>query len=594
MIKKIKKWLSISKNKNARLFILIAIILFNICLWLFSSLIAYLISPNQYENMTKALWESGITWMLEPGFYDPNTSYGIRLLSIIVILTSMITFTGGIIGYVASLFASIIENAKKGTGKLFIYDHVLILNWNQKALELIADYRFDEEVTHVVILSSHTKEHIEKEIKRKLYGLSDKKKLNIIVREGEVFSKSDLMDVCIEDSKAIIILSDEYSEKTKEDSYIDIQSIKTLMLVSNLKLINDPAIIIEVKEQKTLSLIKDKIAHQKQISDQIIPILPDELMGRLIAQTIMMPELSKVYHELFSFEGAEFYTVEGIKTEDYMKDYQYGIPIYNLANTLFVMTESESKLYSRRPIPLNDFQKLVIKEEERYHEQTILIFGTNHKLKYILESIDLYNLENKTKINVHHIASNDASIIDEQVKTFEQIDTILILSADYLEPNDYDSDVLITLLLIQDIAHKHGAEIVIELLDPKHEDIAQSYNIRNTIISNEYISKIITQLSKNRKLYPLYEDLLTYDPIDSDIETYEIYAYKAKDLLANQLPLTFRSYSDLIYSVYVSGFQNYRIIGIIKDQKLELFKGNLDDLRTIIIDEHTTLIMICK
>ena len=56
--------------------------------------------------------------------------------------------------------------------------------------------------------------------------------------------------------------------------------------------------------------------------------------------------------------------------------------------------------------------------------------------------------------------------------------------------------VLVTLLTIQDLASKHQAEVIIELLDPRHYDIAQSYRIDNTIVSNEYISRMMTQLSK--------------------------------------------------------------------------------------------------
>ena len=592
-MRKLRKWISIKKDQNARLLILFSIVLFNISLWFFSSLLAFIIAPGQYDNVTKALWESGITWMLEPGFYDPTVTYGIRIISIIVILTSMITFSGGIIGYVASLFSSIIENAKKGKGMLYVYDHILILNWNQKALELIADYRFDEDTTTVVVLSPHDKESIEKDIERKLYGLKDKKKIQVIVRQGEVFSKSDLMDVCIEDAKTVIILSDETQDENSNEIFKDIQAVKTLMLVSNLNLKHEPTIIVEVKEQKTVTLIKDRIGKQKNMSHQIIPILPDELMGRLIAQTILMSPLSQVYHELLSFQGAEFYTVEHLEAEHYIKHYPYAIPIYKLKDDLFVMTENEKNLYQRRDVPLSEFTQLSFKNADRYHEQTILIFGSNRKLFYIIDSIELYKKENKTNILVHHIDSNDAKVIEEEVKTFKKIDTILILSKDYLEPKDYDSDVLVTLLLIQDIAKKHNAEIVIELLDPRHFDIAQSYNIQNTIISNEYISKIITQLSKNRKLYTLYQDLLTYDPIDSDEETYEVYAYEASDIFKNQLPLSFDSYADFIYSCYMSGKGRYIMIGYIKDNQLQLFKGNLDEKHPIVIDKKTIIITIC-
>lgn len=170
-MKFIKRYLSIAKEKHTRMLILLVIVGFNILLWFSSSLLAYILSPNHYGDILSALWQSGITWMLEPGFYDPAVDYSIRVLSIIVILTSMITFSGGIIGYVASLFSSIIENAESGQSELYIYDHILILNWNPKALELITDYCFDDETTYIVVLSSHEKKTIEMDIEKKLYDL---------------------------------------------------------------------------------------------------------------------------------------------------------------------------------------------------------------------------------------------------------------------------------------------------------------------------------------------------------------------------------------------------------------------------------------
>ncbi|MBE0701291.1 MAG: hypothetical protein IH571_06360 [Acholeplasmataceae bacterium] len=597
MFKKIRKWVSIKKDQNARGLLLIGIVGFNVCLWFFSSILAFILAPGTYESVARALWESGITWMLEPGFYDPSVAYSIRIISIVVILTSMITFSGGIIGYVASLFSSIIETARQGKGKMYIYDHILILNWNNKALELIADYRYDEQTTNIVVLSGDDKEEIDKAIKRKLYDTGKhqaKMKLNVIVRQGEVFSKSDLMDVCIEDAKTIIILSDEDLGAIDAEKHSDILAMKTLMLVSNLNIKPEQTIIVEVKQQQTINLIKDKIGVNKELKDQIIPILPDELMGRLIAQTILMPDLNWVYQELFSFEGAEFYTVDGIEAEDYITQYPYAIPIYTHDNRLYVLSENEKQMMLKRDKPLSSYQKLEINNKTRYQDKTLLIFGKNNKLEYILDSIRLYERENKTKINVSFIESNEASDIELHTKDLEKIDTILILSNDYLEPKHYDSDVLVTLLMTQEIAKKHHAEIVIELLDPRHFDIAQSYNIKNTIISNEYISRLITQLSKNRHLYFLYEDLLTYDPEDSLEETYEVYAYKAKDIFQNPLPMSFSSKAEFIYSCYMSGNKNYMMIGWIQNGVIEIFKGNLDQKKDMVIHPDDTIITICK
>lgn len=588
-----KKWLSIKKDQNARGILLLTIIVFNVLLWFVSSILAYIIAPNQYGSVIRALWESGITWMLEPGFYDPTVPYAIRIISIIVIIISMITFTGGIIGYVGNVFSSIIDNAKAGKNKLYLYDHILILNWNYKGLELIADYKYDDDTTEIVVLSDQPKELVEDEISRKLYNNHQiKKKMSIIVRQGEVFSKSDLMKVCVEQAKTIIILADEKNDHST--SHIDMLAMKTLMLVSNLELKDEQTILVEVKEQKSVVLINEYIAKNTKRQHQILPILPDELMGRLIAQTLLMPELNKVYKELFSFDGAEFYTLPFTDAKTYMETHHQAIPIYTHDNQLYILAESKRSLEERRTESLKSYKKIEIRDQSRYQDKHIVIFGKNHKLPYILDSIKLYEKENNTHIHVAHLESNEAKDIEKYTQNMEKIDHILILSEDDLSPEEYDSDVLVTLLLTQELARKYHAEIIIELLDPRHFDIAQSYNVKNTIISNEYVSRLMTQLSKNRLLYDLFIDLLTYDAEDSDSETYEVYAYQAKDIIKSSLPISFKSKAEAIYSFYMSGHQDYILIGLMRDQNLNIFKGNLDEEKEVHIEPDDYLIMICK
>jgi acetolactate synthase small subunit len=317
-------------------------------------------------------------------------------------------------------------------------------------------------------------------------------------------------------------------------------------------------------------------------------------MGRLIAQTLLMPELNQVYHELLSFKGAEFYTAPLTDPKTFMETHNKAIPIYTHNDFLYVLASSKSDIESLRSTALSVYNHLEIRDQSRYHDKHIVIFGKNHKLPYILDSISLYEKENNTTIHVTLIESNDAQVIQKTTDTVEKIDHILILSADDLSPDEYDSDVLVTLLMTQELAKKHEAEIIIELLDPRHFDIAQSYNVQNTIISNEYISRLMTQLSKNRHLYDLFIDLLTYDAADASTQTYEVYAYQAKHVIRSSLPLSFANPAEAIYSFYRSGDEDYLLIGIIHDQHLQIFKGNLDEPKQIIIEPDDYLIMICK
>jgi hypothetical protein len=593
-MKFIKRYLSIAKEKHTRGLILLVIVVFNILLWLVSSLLAYALSPSHYGDVLSSLWNSGITWMLEPGFYDPTVDYSIRILSIIVILTSMITFSGGIIGYVASLFSSIIEEAETGQSKLFIYDHILILNWNPKALELIVDYCYDDNTTHIVVLSSHDKKAIEDEISKKLYDQKDKyQKIQVIVRQGDVLSRKDLEENHIETAKSIIILDDEINE-INNDQHQDIFAIKTLMLLNQFDIKPDQTIIVEINSALSKHMIDTYISKTMKLSNQMVTILPDELMGRLIAQTILMPALNDVYAELFSFKGAEFYTIPLTDPLEYMRTHHKAIPIYGLGDHLFVMAESHKATNETRINPLTAYQKINIHEQSRYHDRHLVVIGKNNKLTYILDSIKYYERENNTKVHITQIDEVAVNDLCKVLETIEKIDTILILSDDQLEVKDYDSDVLITLLLTQDIVKKHNADVVIELLNPKHYEIAKCYNVTNTIISNEYISRIITQLSKNRTLYPLYMDLLTYDPEDAEEETYEVYAYKASDIFGGSFPKQFNSKAEFIYSCYQSSNTSFVVIGLYQSTQKTIFKGNLDEKQSIVIEPSDTIIAICK
>ena len=67
-------------------------------------------------------------------------------------------------------------------------------------------------------------------------------------------------------------------------------------------------------------------------------------------------------------------------------------------------------------------------------------------------------------------------------------------------------------------------DVIVEILNPKNYDVVHNYNIDNIVISNRYISKMVTQISEKIELYEFYKDILTYDEEDSsEFTSKEIY-----------------------------------------------------------------------
>jgi hypothetical protein len=595
MWKKWKKRLSLMQHKRARLFVLLLIVLFNLGLWLVSSLASYLIQPSAYDNFFEAIMKSGITWMMDPGFYDPDTLLSIQLIAIATVLVSMVTFTGGIIAYVSDGIGTFIDKSEEGSKKLFVYDHILVLNWNVKALELIADYATDDEAQDIVVVSNHERKELEDLIENKLYDIRKKTKqnnLNIIIIKGNIFSKQVLDRVCIQDAKTILIFSDEETDLSIDGYHADITAIKTLMLVANVSPDPKQTIIVEIRRNKTRALIHERFNQQKDGFARVIPLLSDELMGKLIAQTVFYPDLNEIYAELMSSEGAEFYPAADQDPMEFLRTHNHAIPLYRHNGKLYVVAANDADVTKVRSTPLSDFVPLTFRKEGQKTEHTVVIFGKNNKIPYSLDSIKLFETDGNIHPIVITIDSNDIETITKAIENVPSIDTILLLSDDQTTSKEIDSDVLITLLLIQDIAKLNSASIVIELMDPRHFDIAKSYRIEHTIISNRYVSHMMAQISKNRELYYLYDDLLTYDAAEAEMQTKELYVYEANQFIQGPFPKVFSSAAQLIGSVAISSNDEYQLVGLVRDGHSWIFSGNLDTSGTVDLRETDKLVIL--
>jgi hypothetical protein len=148
-------------------------------------------------------------------------------------------------------------------------------------------------------------------------------------------------------------------------------------------------------------------------------------------------------------------------------------------------------------------------------------------------------------------------------------------------------------LLIKDLAKEKKIKVIVEILNQRHQEIAQKYDVENIIVSTTYISHMITQISENRDLFPLFEDLLTYDDGKDKDASYEIYTYGAKEFLETAFPLTFGSISEFVSALYRSSDKKVLGIGVIHAGKTSLFKGDLDK-KPLTIDADDRIVVIDK
>lgn len=642
MKRKIQEWLSVQIAKKPGRVVLISILLFNIVFFILSSFVISQFSVRGTEKMPfiQAAF-STITMILDPGCVQfvvediGQMGVVLAIACLVIIFVGMISFTGAVIGYITNTISTFIGEANAGSKALKISNHVVILNWNTRASEIINDLLYCDKRQKVVVLVNDGKAEIEKEIFDRLsdtvekenkeirekFGKTARKfknKVTVIVREGDVFSSKQLHDISLERARMIIVLGSdvnntickyEHQDLLEENSEGNSHTIKTLMQVADItgaEYSNDnQRIVVEITDEWTKELV-ERIIKCKQVEGKcnIIPVDINNILGQILSQFSLMPELNYAYRELFSNKGDTFYAQESSMAPDtefipeYLKNHVNAIPLTHMISSneksyAFFTSESEESINLTAGYPQYEYT-VQLNRDYWIEKKTVIILGHNSRCKDIMEGFcnfrNEWNRNDGSEILQITVIDDEDSLkkidyykeypfvvntvaasiydrericvaIEEVVSSNTEDTSILILSDDKALNKDIDANALANLVYVQDIINnrinndenfdKESIDVIVEIIDPKHHDIVNSYSVNNVVISNRYISKMITQIGEKEALFEFYKDMLTYDTdISNGYQSKEIYAKKVSTFF-DSVPKPCRA-AELIRAVYMS------------------------------------------
>lgn len=618
---KIDKYLSLTIAKKPEKVLIIGILILNFILVFGAAVLLVVLFPelsggNVWKtayNVFTMILDAGCISDIVTGKYENNA--WLSLFCIIIILIGTLIFTGAIIGYLTNRISNFINEANKGNRRLVISEHIVIINWNNRAAEIINDLLYSEKKEQVVILVSKNKEQIEQEIKnlisdtverekrrlsleantlinQSILKRSDKKKyikenfaikkIDIIVREGEVYSLKQLNDISVSTAKNIIILSSnqafdvcKYQNKELLNDFEkgNIETIKSLVQISQITSSEESAdnqkVVVEVEDDWTMSLVNKIIKHKERKGKcNIIPVPVNKILGQILSQFSIMPELNSVYSELFSNKGSSFYSKKFDKDEneikyftEYLQTHEQALPITTMetqdGRELFYIA-SKHENFNAKCSNKPDQITMGINNNYMFERKHIAILGHNSKCLDILEGfaafvtewdnknenglldiiiiddeehlkrVDYYKEFRKRFTFIKEIIS--AEVYDEieiqetlkkYIESHNEDTSVLILSDDNVDSSALDSKALTYLVYLQDIIYDKineipefnadSIDVIVELLNPKNYDVVKSYSVNNVIISNRYISRMIVQIGEKESIYEFYKDILTYD-----------------------------------------------------------------------------------
>lgn len=683
MFRRIRERISLFTVKQPSLTILIVIFILNLVLFAVAAGIISWLAPNSLAH--SGFWPSvfyTITMVLDAGCIEyviadiGQTSVALIIVCLLTVLIGMITFTGAVVGYVTNYISSFIENSKSGNRTVRVSGHTVVLNWNSRASEIVNDLLYTGKKETVIILSGQDSKDIEDEInerlsatlkeefskvreesesypflKRRIYRRKHRlqNRVTVIVRSGETYSTKQLNDISISQANSIILLTKEYQnvvcqygnhERRELLEKGNANTLKTLVQVAEMTSSESSAdhqtIIVEVEDDWTANLVDRVIAHKEKLAKcHIIPIYINRVLGQILSQFSIMPELNTVYSELFSNRGAEFFfkpqqweddVIQA--TRQYMLTHHYAIPLTIMqtptGNHAFSVANSNDDCERFSEVDQPAFS---VSLNKAYHmlPRNIVIIGHNSKCQDIMNGFSAFrgehNLPEEEILNITVIDDEKSlerldyyraypyvtktvsadvfdaelikSTIEEAVDSHDGDTSLLILSDDKTVTEDIDSAALTYLIYVQDIIaarqkndpnfDRESFDVVVEILNPKNYDVVHNFSADNVVISNRYISKMVTQIGRKQALFEFYSDILTYDEAGAtSFESKELYIKEVDRFFEKDNIPAKCSARELIWGVFESSPQNNKeiVLGYTSPGgRMTIFSGNQDDIQ---------------
>ena len=518
-------------------------------------------SPHDEESfhLLDSIW-ANLNVMLDPGVLSgTKPNWFLRLYFLLVTIIGVVVLST-LIGLVSNGILTKLEDLRKGRSFVIEEDHTIILGWSSKIFTIISELGIANENLKegvIVILATKDKVEMEDEIRLKV---GDTANTRVICRTGSPIDVDDIYIANPFDSKSIIIL-----DKDNENS--DSQIIKTIVaIVTNPKRRKEPYhITAEIQDSKNFEVAK------MVGKDEVELILSDDFISRIIVQTSRQSGLSVVYIELMDYGGDEIYFMEepslvGKNFKEVIFAYEESAimglqfadgtvainppmeTIFNEGDKVIGITEDDDTLI---PSGITNFNVLEDRIVDTVHEfakeEKILIIGWNDRAKNIIRELDQYTPANSTVKVVSSFEDpipilqklkpslNNLSIEFKRAETTERetIEKLNITDYNYVillcyEQNfpvqEADAQTLITLLHIRSITDKSEKHIklVSEMIDMKNRQLADITSADDFIVSDKLLSLLMTQVSENKYLMRVFEDLF-------DADGSEIYIKPAKE-----------------------------------------------------------------
>lgn len=265
-----------------------------------------------FDDLGAAVWWAFLR-LTDPGYLGDDQGTWTRIVSTWLTVSGYVIFLGALVAIMTRWLIALMTNLERGLTPVSYRHHVVILGWSSRTLPLLAKLlsssarmrrflrRHDAGRLHLVVLADKVtaqKRH-ELALEPGIAGRADE----VVLRTGTAIDPDALRRVACFDAAAVIIPSDRRSSEALLTA--DMQTVKAVLSIA--------AQAREFKRDLPYVVAEIRDAHKRAVMQQAYPgeielIAGDELLSRLVVQTMRHPGLSHMLREVMVLpDGNEFY-----------------------------------------------------------------------------------------------------------------------------------------------------------------------------------------------------------------------------------------------------------------------------------------------
>ena len=246
-------------------------------------------------NFIEAAWLS-LMRTLDAGTMGGDAGWGFRFIMLLVTIGG-IFIVSTLIGVLSSGLEAQIEHLRKGRSLVLENDHTVILGWTPQVFTIISELVVAngnrKSGAVIVVMADQDKVQMEDAIRERI---PNTKNTRVICRSGSPIDLTDIEIVSPHTARSIIILP----EGSDPDTHI----IKSVLALTNSpnRRAEPYHIVTQIRDPKNMDVLR-MIGRR----DIVQPVMTNDLIARVVAQTSRQSGLSIVYTELMNFGGDEIY-----------------------------------------------------------------------------------------------------------------------------------------------------------------------------------------------------------------------------------------------------------------------------------------------